>query len=362
MIAFLFAISLYVLFVWSRLVMLIKEVSPLKEDTSTSLTRFSIIIPFRNEEKRLGQLLDSLNKIKYPTNKYEIIFVNDHSSDQGTELISKSLSIPYTIYELPKSKNGKKSAITWGAQQAKLDWLVFTDADCILENAHLNTLHNGIVVYNADYIAGHICFNKPYDFISYFESFENIILQGYTAAGFKLKNPTLANGANWAVKKALFLNHSYNESEGPSGDDVFFLHWVKKNYRVVFLSNLVVTTSFSENIKNFINQKLRWASKSLKYLDKSTIWQGLVIICGQIGFVGLIILLLFTKKISILALSVIILKPVMDGLFYMFSARQFNVSPNVLIIIMGIVLYPFYSVLIALLSPFINFRWKDRTY
>jgi biofilm PGA synthesis N-glycosyltransferase PgaC len=361
MIFLLIAFSIYALFVWSRLILLIKIEPPVKVDASP-LTTFSLIIPLRNEEKRIGQLLNSINRIEYPPEKFEIIFVNDHSTDKSAELISKLLAVPYTLYNLPQSENGKKAAITKGAQEAKLEWLVFTDADCEFQFTFLNTLHAGIVFNKADYVAGHVRYNMPTNLLSYFEYYEQIILQGYTAAGFKLKDPTLANGANWAVKRDIFLNYRYQPNQGPSGDDVFFLHWIKKSYRTVFLSNLVVTTSFSENLKNFMNQKLRWASKSLKYFDKSTIWQGLVIIGGQTAFAGAIILLLFTKKFSILALWVLIGKLVMDGLFYILSARQLKTRPNALSIFMGIVFYPFYSILIALLSPFINFRWKDRTY
>ena len=42
-----------------------------------SKTRFSVIIPFRNEAENLPQLLESIQSLKYPKHLFEVIFVND---------------------------------------------------------------------------------------------------------------------------------------------------------------------------------------------------------------------------------------------------------------------------------------------
>ena len=56
-----------------------------------SETQFSIVIPFRNEEKNLSTLLNSLQQLTYPTSQFEVILVNDASEDKSEELIKKHL-------------------------------------------------------------------------------------------------------------------------------------------------------------------------------------------------------------------------------------------------------------------------------
>ena len=58
-----------------------------------SETQFSIVIPFRNEEKNLSTLLNSLQQLTYPTSQFEVILVNDASEDKSEELIKKHLII-----------------------------------------------------------------------------------------------------------------------------------------------------------------------------------------------------------------------------------------------------------------------------
>jgi len=52
-------------------------------DKTNSKVAFSILIPFRNEEKHLFRLLDSISKIEYPKELFEVILINDASSDNS---------------------------------------------------------------------------------------------------------------------------------------------------------------------------------------------------------------------------------------------------------------------------------------
>ena len=50
-------------------------------------TIISVIIAARNEEKFIGQCIESILNCNYPKELYEIIVVNDHSEDQTEEVI-----------------------------------------------------------------------------------------------------------------------------------------------------------------------------------------------------------------------------------------------------------------------------------
>src|SRR5271157_3390072 len=87
----------------------------------------SVIIPARNEEACLADCLRTLAGQSGPS--YEIIVVDDHSTDR-TRAIAESFAVRVvTADALPAGWSGKCNAAWSGAEVAKGKWLLFTDAD-----------------------------------------------------------------------------------------------------------------------------------------------------------------------------------------------------------------------------------------
>lgn len=104
---------------------------PLRNDAST-VPSLSIIIPARNEADNLKRLLPSLQALEYP-GELEILVVDDQSTD-GTGALAEQLGARVIRAEsLPEGWHGKPHACHVGAQAAKGDWLLFTDADTVHE-------------------------------------------------------------------------------------------------------------------------------------------------------------------------------------------------------------------------------------
>ena len=91
--------------------------------------KFSILIPFRNEEKNLGPLLEAINQIDYPETHAEIIFIDDHSQDQGVELLNSCRSkgkFKSILLRLSQTGGfGKKQAIDQGVASAQNPWIIY---------------------------------------------------------------------------------------------------------------------------------------------------------------------------------------------------------------------------------------------
>lgn len=99
-------------------------------ETSSTPPRVSVIIPARNEEAALGTCLRSL--VSQPGIPFEIIVVNDHSTDRTAEIAASFAGV--RVIEagpLPAGWTGKNNAVTAGARAARGSWLLFTDADTI---------------------------------------------------------------------------------------------------------------------------------------------------------------------------------------------------------------------------------------
>jgi glycosyltransferase involved in cell wall biosynthesis len=106
-----------------------------KPATPKGNPRVSIIVPARNEVEHIAPALTTLLKLDY--DNYEVIAVNDRSTDRTGEVMDRIASTPEAstrlkvihVAELPPGWLGKVHAMWSAAQQASGDWLLFTDAD-----------------------------------------------------------------------------------------------------------------------------------------------------------------------------------------------------------------------------------------
>ncbi len=104
----------------------------------------SIIVPARNEERNLPRLLPSLLRQYYPN--YEVIVVDDQSEDATPRILAEwsqrdnRLEVVHGV-ELPRNEGwlGKPHAMQQGAQAAKGEWLLFTDADTVHQPLSLSS-------------------------------------------------------------------------------------------------------------------------------------------------------------------------------------------------------------------------------
>ncbi len=95
----------------------------------------SIIVAARNEEESIGDCLSSLITLDYPAEKFEIIAVNDGSTDRTAEVMnSYAGKHPHfiIIHTEPREGNlrGKTNALAQGISSSTGEIIMFTDADC----------------------------------------------------------------------------------------------------------------------------------------------------------------------------------------------------------------------------------------
>lgn len=95
-----------------------------------ALPALSVIVPARNEAHTLPQLLPSLQALRYP-GPLEIIVVDDGSNDGSAQIAADHGASVLRLETLPEGWAGKPHACHRGAQQARGEWLLFTDADTV---------------------------------------------------------------------------------------------------------------------------------------------------------------------------------------------------------------------------------------
>ncbi len=339
------------------------------KDTSLRPEFISIIIPFRNESHNILQNLESIENLDYPENLFEVIYIDDNSTDNSFNLIKEKLiKENIKVLKLPGelSTGNKKRAVNYGIDSSKGEIIVTTDADCVYHRNWLKLLLQYIDAETA-FVSGPVSFKDGKSIFSKIQKleFEGLILTGAGLIGSG--KPVICNGANIAYKREAFreVGGFKDNINLASGDDELLMQKLSRetDYKIKFCANreAVVFTESNESIGGFFNQRKRWASKSLRYQDGRLISELILIFLFYLGliFQPLLILdgfypLTITFVISIavkLLLEFLIIKKGEKFLF--------NKNSRIIFLLSELFQVP-YIIISSISGLFGNFIWKDR--
>lgn len=366
-----FLLAIFVLIYVAAIVWLIKgfNLQPSFEPTEklNSITRFTIVVPFRNEAKNLPFLLDSFSKLKYPTTLFEIILVDDDSSDNFK---IPNLPLPISVVKNKRVSNSpKKDAIATAIPLSRMEWIITTDADCTVHPEWLITLDNFIQQNQnkVEMIAGAVIYDAQDNFLHQFQQLDLTGLQGTTIGSFGIKKPFICNGANFAYTKSIFegINGFEGNNKIASGDDVFLLQKAISRFpeKVDYLKsskNIVITKPLND-WKSLFFQRVRWASKTKSYQNQdgkmlATIVFGcnLSLILG--GF------MVFFGIISVNGLVILLGLKTLADFVLLYKTNKFLSHKKLDYLIAATVVYPLFSSAVALYSFWGKYTWKGRTF
>ena len=272
---FFLILSIYILLI-GQLIYGFNKVKSFESNNIKPITVFTIIVPFRNEAKNLPKLLESFSKLNYPRELIEIILIDDFSNDNSNRIVYqwriKNDDIDTTLLEnLRLSNSPKKDAIFRAIPIVKHNWIITTDADCIVPRNWLLTFDNYIQNNDVEMIVGSVIYKTKNNWFHHFQQLDLLSLQGTTLGSFGIGKPFMCNGANFAYTKKIFneLDGFNGNNKIASGDDVFLLQKAvtKQLSNVHVLKNqwAIVKTKPENNFFKFFMQRVRWASKTSSY-------------------------------------------------------------------------------------------------
>ncbi len=358
MVLYLLVYSVYLLvFHTGGLIRLIQKESKIKHEKSIGLENITAIIPCRNEEKRINQLLDSIKKsLSLPC---EIIFVDDHCDDRTHLLIEKVQNSSIKLISLD-NKIGKKRAIEKGIREAKTDFILTLDADVSFSPDYFNKIGN---LHNSDL---HILPVKHFS-TRFFNRFiqQDILLAdllNQAIAGWI--RPIFCSGANLLIKKDEYLaaikQTSYFEID--SGDDILLLReFHRQNKKIEFHtdSSIEVETELPSTYKEVIHQRMRWLGKSFKVGDRLANSLALIQLTFSLLNFAFIIttLVFFPLKFALLMIAV---KTILELLFSFNYYQKSNQLRLWLTTPIYLLILPLINTIMAF--AFLGFKpeWKGR--
>jgi len=351
------------------LVLIIAGLFRLKKGTSSKKPFVSIVIAARNEEENLPACLDALVAQTYPAKLFEIIVVNDRSSDGTLSILEKSEQkynkIQWIDIRKPHPQMApKKWALDQGIRQAKGEIILTTDADCQPPKKWIESV---LTFFEDDVglVAGFSPLTRM-EKLNLFHSLlvlDSMALAGVAAGSIGFGFPLTCNGRNLAYRKSVFIEVGGFESIARfvSGDDDLFLHRVKKNtkwkIRYAADKNAAVPSRPPEKLWDFIQQRLRHASKGRSYA-----W-GLRLGLVAVYLMNLVLILaLMLSEFHSLFLNGFIIKSVLEFFIVWKMAHLFGQKRWLSVFPVAMILHPFYVVVLGLWGQIGQFHWKGSSY
>lgn len=306
----------------------------------------SILIPFKNEANRIVTLLNSLRPLASASGM-EILFIDDHSSDQTTAEIASILPSAKVIIN---QGTGKKAAITTGINSALFNRIITLDADAKLPANYKDLLSS---IPNQDLVVGPVYIQKTSGLLNALDRLEQMSIQVLTSGSLQLSSPLSASGAHLIYSKLSFeqLHGFEGNSHIASGDDVFMLekfHQNKQSLSYWNSSAAIVKVQGAATFNQLIRQKKRWGNK-VKHLHLAQPkLLGLLIVLSNLS----LILGPFLFRVTWELLLIFGMKWIAD-LYVFWKGQTFFKDKNLAFWLpLLLVLFPFYNLFTVLVSQF----------
>ena len=335
-------------------------------------TIFAIVVPFRNECQNLPALLDSIKHLNYPIDLFEIILVDDFSEDDSVRQIynwrmENGIYKTTLLENIRLSNSPKKDAISRAIPIIKNEWVVTTDADCVVPENWLLTLDSYIQNHDVLMVAGSVTYDCNKSFLHHFQQLDLTSLQGATMGSFGLKLPFMCNGANFCYTKSLFqeLNGFVGNNKLASGDDVFLLQKAIEKHpeKVHYLkskTNIVKTKPMNHWI-DLLQQRARWASKTSAYDSRFGKDLAVIVFAANLAIVSACILALSSYLPWMNFVILFALKSISDYIL-LYKTNRFLRKKRMRYLLTSSLIYSFFCVTVAVFSWFGKYEWKGREF
>jgi|GEM_PF-313982 len=346
------------------------------EVSEDDLPGVSVIVPVRNEAAYIEKNLEGILFQEYPKDRFEIIVIDDESTDNTLEIIKKFENHPnLKVLEMRTEKNKegihsqfKKGAIEAGILHAKFHSIIATDGDCVHRKYWLKSMAAGL--RNNVYITGPVKLSGNESLRDTFQVIDTMGLNAVTAMGINNGRFQMSNGANHGFTVSAFeaVGGFQDINENASGDDILLAEKMQKAFpgKLAYIKDpkAIVTSYTEKNWLDLYRQRLRWTTKSRNFNSRAIRYTLILIwmFCASLilnFFVGwLISLVLFA--IPFIAIQVKIL---FDLIYLEPIAKFFREEKrlDLWLFMKADLVHTFYVFIIGIMGRIKkNYRWKGR--
>jgi cellulose synthase/poly-beta-1,6-N-acetylglucosamine synthase-like glycosyltransferase len=255
-----------------------RGLSKLRAGTNTSQPFLSVLVPARNEQDAVGLCVASLLAQDYPAANFEIIVIDDQSTDNTGAIVGElcarhpSLRL-LRVVDRPASVSPKINALQFGINESRGEIIFTTDADCFVQPSWLSTCVRAFEE-NVGVVTGTTVFKNSQGVSPLLFGIQALDFLSHTAcAAGAIGNASVnnCNGSNMAYRRS-----AYEQAGGytalahlNTGDDSLLAQRIASetsfSVRFVLDTAAQVTTFPVPTWKGFMLQRMRWAAQTSDY-------------------------------------------------------------------------------------------------
>ncbi|MEI8134102.1 MAG: glycosyltransferase [bacterium] len=324
-----------------------------------------MLICARNEENNIEKCLQSLAKLNYPSELLEILVVDDRSSDSTPLILAQWINRLPNLRTITTQKadnpeiRGKINALIHGMDEATGEFVVITDADCVVTP---NWVREHLRWYEAEtgMVSSITVLDSPKSF-DRAQSLEMTELLGLSMAAINFGIPVSVIGNNLSIRKQTYQEiGGYRNIPFSVTEDVALFQkvWDTKKWKVRFKANndLLVLSQPPDSFKTWWRQKHRWVigGKDIKIMGK------LILL---LGFIGAFVLVAAPITLSVnMAILIISIKCLSD-LIIIYPTLRAMKQTKLTFFFFAYQLYLFFFLIcVPILYSQKDVKWKGRVY
>ena len=330
----------------------------------------TVLIAARNEEVNLNRCLPTVLQQDYPADRFEVIVIDDRSSD-GTAEVVRELARRHDNLDLLQVRDvdpeiaPKKRALSLGVDRASGEIILTTDADCVVTPEWISTM-----VRHFEPDVGFVAGYNPYEVDPGSGMWQKILALDYFAlgcvgaAGIGQRYSLTCTGGNMAYRKVAFreVGGYWPVRHWVSGDDDLLLHLISDRtdwaVRYAFEPQAHTWTRPPATFHDFVNQRIRYASKSRHY-KKSMTRSLMATWTYNILLLLTVPLAVVSPTIAAAALASLAAKVAAEVAFLRRGAQILGQNGLLRYYPVAAALHIPYVVIFAALGQFKQFRWKE---
>lgn len=220
----------------------------------------SIIVPAYNEEVNAVATLANLLKQDYPD--FEVIFVDDGSSDATLQRVTEAFEGNQKVKILSKPNGGKASALNYGISHSTRDFVVCIDADTKLQRNAVKMLMRHYIRDEKEKVgavAGYVAVGNQCNMLTRWQAIEYTTSQNFDRMAYAAINAiTVVPGAIGAFRKSAIDKAGGFTTDTLAEDCDLTIRILEAGYVIENESEAVALTEAPEQLRQFVKQRTRW--------------------------------------------------------------------------------------------------------